>query len=269
MPMKMKKNTLLLMVFLLFSSNTYAEESVSNEPVENTASDASLEELFKDFTMVNKVYLFSEYYTRGLSQTQEMPGPILESAIVHKSGIYGGVFIARVEYFDGDQADQEWDYFIAHQKKYDNGVYHRVGLIYYTFPNAQSRLNYDFWEADLALGYDFGPLYSEVYLRTSPNHYANSGHSRYVRLAGTVPLNENKIRLKSHISHRYIEDNQTFFNIPDAFDWEIGFEYTVVENTDFIVRYVDSNLSNSDCLNSDFCSERFVVGRKLYLLGVT
>ena len=260
MLMALRKHPLLFIILLLFVSHAYAETPVHHDPVEEDAGDASLDELFSEFTMVNKVYLFSEYYTRGLSQTQEMPGPILESAIVHSSGIYGGVFIARVEYFDGDQADQEWDYFIAHQKKYDNGLYHRIGLIYYTFPNAQSRLKYDFWEADLALGYDFGPLYSEVYLRTSPEHYGNSGHSRYVRLAGTIPLNENKIRLKSHISHRYIEDNQTFFNIPDAFDWEIGFEYTVVENTDFIVRYVDSTLSNRDCLNSDFCSERFVFG---------
>ena len=249
------KYILPMMVSLCLCSSAYAHEPkhTAKEPV------SDMPDFFKEFTLINKVSLFSEYYTRGLSQTQEMPAPQFESTLVHSSGILGGIFVSRVEYFDGDQADQELDYFIAYQQTLENGLYYRIGGIYYTFPNAQSRLKYDFWELDVALGYDFGPLYSELYLRTSPDHYASSGHSRYVRLAARVPIHE-KLRIKSHIAHRYIEDNQTFFGIPDAFDWELGFEYTVIDNTDVMVRYVDSSFSQQDCLNSDFCSGRVVFG---------
>ncbi len=100
---------------------------------------------------------------------------------------------------------------------------------YYTFPDADSSLDYNFWELDLGLGYNFGPLYSELSLKRSPNHFASSGELRYVKLEGHVPI-QDQLKIKSHIAHRYIEDNEVFYNIPDSFDWEIGLEYKPVED---------------------------------------
>ncbi len=219
--------------------------------------EANASTTFGDFTLINKAAFFSEYYTRGLSQTRERPAPQLTSIVSHKSGIYGGFFISRVEFADGDQADQELDYVLAYNDTVDKLNY-RVGAIYYTFPSSDPSLNYDFIEADLGLGYDFGWIYSEVSLNASPNHFLSSGPSRYAKLQARIPLD--RWTLKGYIAHRHIHNNVAFSNIPDAFDWELGFEYRLIENTDLIVRYVDSSFTNRECFNTHYCSERLIVG---------
>ncbi len=127
------------------------------------------------------------------------------------------------------------------------------------FPDAISSLNYDFWEVDAGLGYNFDAFYSEVSLKYSPEHFANSGNLRYVKLEGHLPVHE-KLKLKSHIAHRHIQDNVAFSNIPDSFDWEVGVEFKPVSNVDLIFKYVDSSLSKKECLNTDLCSERVIAG---------
>lgn len=215
-----------------------------------------------DFTVTTKLSLLSEYYSRGIEQTEGNPAPQIFTTIGHKSGIHGGFFVSRVEFADGDQADQELDYFLDFRNKLGD-LHYRVGVIYYTFPSADSTLNYNFWELDLGLGYELGPIYSELSLKHSPNHFGASGELRYVKLYTTAPLSE-KINFHGHIAHRHIENNAGFGNIPDSFDWEAGIEYKPVKNVGLLAKYVDSSLSESECFNSTACRGRIVAGINYY-----
>jgi len=212
-----------------------------------------------DFTLVNKASFLSEYHSRGISQTQGSPAPQFSSTVFHKSGAFTGIYVSRVEFLDNDEADLEVDLLLGFHKTIDK-LYCRIGAIYYVYPDADSSLEYNFWELDLGLGYNFDSFYSELSLRRSPNHFASSGEMRYVKLETSVPIIQNQLKLKTHIAHRYIEDNQAFFNIPDSFDWEIGFEHQPIENLDLIIKYVDSSLTRKECLNSDLCRERLIAG---------
>jgi uncharacterized protein (TIGR02001 family) len=215
-----------------------------------------------DFTLNNKLTFLSEYYSRGFSQTRGSPAPQFMTTLSHSSGVFAGAFISKVEFLDGEEADAELDYFLEYNGFLDNW-YYRAGLIYYTFPNADSSFEYDFWELDLALGYNFGPVYTELNLKRSPDHYADSGEMRYVTFRVHVPVTE-QLKLKNHIAHRHIEDNVAFFNIPDSYDWETGFEYMPVSYLGIVGKYVDSSLSRSECLGTDNCEERIILGINYY-----
>ncbi len=211
-----------------------------------------------EFTLVNKISFLSEYYSRGITQTKELPAPQFETTLFHDSGLFAGAFISRVEFLDNDQADQELDAYIAYHKTLDR-LYLRAGGLYFTYPNSDDSLDYNFFEADFAIGYNFGPFYSEASLRYSPNHFANSGREYYPKIEVRIPIEDN-LRIKSHIAHRSVENNTAFFYIPNSFDWEFGLEYSPIKNVDLIAKYVDSDFKKSDCFNRSFCDERLITG---------
>ena len=212
-----------------------------------------------DFTWVNKISFLSEYYSRGISQTEERPAPQYETTLFHSSGLFAGIFVSRVEFLDGDQADQELDYYAAYQETIGNWHY-RVGAIYFTYPNSDENLKYNFLEFDAGLGYNFGPVYTEASFRFSPNHFGDSGKEIYSKLITQIPINE-KLKMKNHIAYRSVEKNEVFFNIPDSFDWELGFEYqTPIEGAAVLGKYVDSTFRRNECLNTDYCNERLIFG---------
>jgi len=222
------------LVTLLFSSHTKADE----------------------FYWFNKVSFLSDYYSRGISQTADNPSPQFLSILSHSSGVYGGIFASRVEFPDNDQADQEIDLFFGAAKNHENWNF-RAGLISYMYPNADSELNYNFIEFDLAVGYTFKWLHTEASLLFSPNYFGGSGKSRYTKLQATLPINE-KLQLNSHIAHRAIETN-ALFGLPDNFDWKIGAEYEFIDNTSLTIDYVDSSFDRTtEC--KKVCDERLILG---------
>ena len=211
------------------------------------------------FVWKNQISFLSDYYSRGISQTNNLPSPQFETTVFHESGFFAGLFVSRVEYADGDQADQELDYYVAFNESIDN-FYYRLGLLYFTYPNSDSSLNYNFLEWDFGLGYQFAKLYSEISLRYSPNHFAASGKANYFKWQTKVPISST-LNAKGHIAHRQVEDNQAFFNIPDSYDWEIGLEYRPIENVELISKYVNSDFKNAtECPGDDLCSGRVIAG---------
>ena len=212
-----------------------------------------------DFTWVNRVSFLSEYYSRGISQTEERPAPQYETTLFHSSGLFAGIFVSRVEFLDGDQADQELDYYLAYQETNGNW-YHRVGAIYFTYPNSDENLNYNFLEFDAGIGYNFGPVYTEASFRFSPNHFGDSGKEIYSKLVTHIPIRED-LKMKNHLAYRSVEKNEVFFNIPDSFDWELGLEYqTPIDGTALLLKYVDSTFGRNECFNTDYCNERLIFG---------
>lgn len=210
-----------------------------------------------DYVWTNELSFFTEYYSRGISQTREKPAPQLLSIVYNKPhGFYAGIFVSRVEFADSDEADQELDYFFGIQKFIGNWSY-RGGIIYYTYPKSDNALNYDFIEFDAAVGYNFNPIYAEASLKYSPNYFFDTGHETYSKLELKSPL-INKFQIKSHIAYRQIE-NETRFGVPDNFDWEIGVIYTPQSFVDLTFKYVDSNI-NDDTVCPDICNERFIAG---------
>lgn len=54
-------------------------------------------ELSSDFSLALDVGLFSDYWSRGISQTQGDPAVQGSATLIHSSGLYGGVWSSNVD----------------------------------------------------------------------------------------------------------------------------------------------------------------------------
>lgn len=209
-----------------------------------------------DFVWMNEISFYSDYYSRGISQTKEQTTPQFQSIIFNKRhGLYGGMFISRVEFNDNDQADQELDFFGGIQKNLGKWSY-RTGFIYYTYPNADNQLKYDFLEFDVALGYKFNPLYLEASIKYSPNYFFDTGKETYSKIEASIPL-YNNLKIISHIAYRNIQ-NEEKFGVPNNIDWSIGTVYSYDQNIDITTKVVGSDFRKSECAN--ICNTRIITG---------
>src|SRR5690606_29403731 len=115
-------------------------------------------------TLSANVALTSEYFFRGISQTDDAPalqgGLDYEVEIARPVSLYLGVWGSNVDFNEPagvDGATLELDVYGGVKGNIgDTGLSWSTGFIYYSYPGADSSLNYDFWELQASLGYDFG-----------------------------------------------------------------------------------------------------------------
>ena len=194
----------------------------------------------------------SEYYFRGLSQTDDAPalqgGFDYEVPLGKPVALYLGVWGSNVDFNEGgsvDGATVEIDYYGGFKGNIgDSGVSWDVGFIYYSYPGAASSLNYDFWEAQAALGYDFGVASVSASVNYSPDNFGESGAAFYPKLAVEVPIPGVKgLALSGHVAKQYI-DKEGVFGSPDYVEWNLGIGYNVA-GFDLAVNYTDTDISPS------------------------
>jgi len=201
------------------------------------------------------VSLVSEYYFRGISQTDDAPaiqgGFDWSTELDQQSGIsfYLGTWGSNVDFNDTDGASVEIDVYGGLSGAFGNtGLGWDVGLIYYAYPGANSNLNYDFWEGAVALSYDFSVASATASVNYSPDNFGKSGKAWYPKLGIDVPVGK-YLTLSGHVAKQYIEKNDVFGQ-PDYVDWSVGGTVNVA-GFDMNVTYSDTNLSESEC--SDAC----------------
>ena len=198
------------------------------------------------------VSLTSEYYFRGLSQTDDAPaiqgGFDYEVPLAKPVALYLGVWGSNVDFNEGagvDGATIEIDYYGGLKGNVgDSGVSWDVGFIYYSYPGADSSLDYDFWEAQAALGYDFGIASVTASVNYSPENFGESGAAFYPKLAVDVPVPGVKgLALSGHVAKQFI-DQEAVFGSPDYLEWNFGVGYSVL-GFDLAVNYTDTDISPS------------------------
>jgi uncharacterized protein (TIGR02001 family) len=195
----------------------------------------------------------SEYSFRGLSQSDE--GPAVQGSIdwAHDSGFYAGIWGSNVEFED---ASLETDIFAGYGGEL-NGFTYDLGGIYYAYPGANSDLDYDYWEAALALGYDFDMAAVSAAVNYSPDFFASSGDAVYLASYLDVPLEflPFETALNASVGHQWVDDNDAY-GVEDYTDWGIGLTSNI-EGFDVSIRYIDTDLDETeDC--ADGCEERVI-----------
>ena len=204
------------------------------------------------------VSLVSEYYFRGISQTDDAPalqgGFDWSVPLGKESGVsaYLGVWGSNVDFNEAggvDGATLETDIYGGFSGEFGStGLGWDVGFIYYAYPGAASSLNYDFLEGQVALSYDFGFLAATAGVNYSDDYFGKSGEAYYPKLAIDVPVGK-YLTLSAHVAKQYIEKN-TVFGQPDYVDWSVGATVNVA-GFDLNVTYSDTDISSSRC--SDAC----------------
>lgn len=223
-------------IFVLFSGFSASAQEKSGIPGSFSANAA----------------LTSEYYFRGLSQTDDAPaiqgGFDYELTVADPMALYLGVWGSNVDFNEGagvDGATVEIDWYGGLTGAIGNsGITWDVGLIYYSYPGADSALDYDFLEAQGALAYDFGVAAVTASLNYSPENFGNTGDAYYPKLALDVPVPMvDGLNISAYVAKQYIDD-EVAFGAPDYVEWNVGASYGLM-GFDFSLNYSDTDISPS------------------------
>jgi uncharacterized protein (TIGR02001 family) len=202
------------------------------------------------------VALVSEYSFRGIAQSDE--GPAIQGGIDwsndlgNGAGIYLGTWGSNIDFNDSSEASSEFDFYGGLTYGIENWSFD-IGAIYYAYPNTSDSLDYDFWEIQAAIGYDFNVAALTASINYSPDNFGASGDAQYYKLAADIPL-PHDFSLSTHIGRQAIEKNSVF-GVPDYTDWSIGLGYTV-EGFDLALQYIDTDLDKAEC--ADGCDGRAI-----------
>ena len=208
-------------------------------------------------TFSANVGLASEYYFRGLSQTDDAPalqgGFDYEVSLAKPVAAYLGVWGSNVDFNEGgsvDGATVEIDWYGGLRGSIgDSGIGWDVGFIYYTYPGAASSLNYDFVEAQAAFSYDFGVAAVTASVNYSPENFGNSGTAWYPKFALDVPIAKTGLTFSGYVAKQYIENNATFGS-PDYVEWNLSLGYSVA-GFDLSIAYSDTDIDPSGDANKE------------------
>ncbi len=212
--------------------------------------------------------LTSDYVFRGISQTDGDPavqGNIEYSIDTGVAGTsaYVGFWGSNVNFNDGGQAHLELDALFGLRGDVgDTDLSWDLGGIYYAYPGANSRLDYDYWEIPLQLDYAVNDLVSvNAAYFFSPDFFGSTGLGHYVSGGASVtpplPFKGFDLSLDGKIGYQWIEKNNKA-GVNDYLNWSLGATVTV-KKIDFSIAYTDTSLSKGDCFsNTNVCDGRVV-----------
>jgi uncharacterized protein (TIGR02001 family) len=206
------------------------------------------------------ISLTTDYMLRGISQTDNdfaLQGGITYSIpLDEKLGFYAGFFSSTVDFNDGDEAQLELDPSVGFTYQATDALSFELSGLYYTYPNADSSLNYNFFEALAAVRYNAGAVGLGTLVYYSPDYFGGNDEGVYVQATVDVPVSDS-FYLTGWVGHQSVSDNSNF-GVPDYYDWSVGAGYSIA-GVNLLLQYVDSNLSRSDCFGgSDLCDARAV-----------
>ncbi|OPG72066.1 hypothetical protein B1219_18030 [Pseudomonas ogarae] len=215
-------------------------------------------ELSQDFSLLGNVGLFSEYNSRGLSQTQRDPSLQLSLMLLHSSGFYVASWSSNVDFGHGSKASYETDYIGGYLWQPSEKVTVDVGYLKYTYPK-QSNLNVSEKYLTLdAYGFLFGAYYSD------DNYGSQASLYSYVGYKTTLPYD---VGVQVKYGRSDFKD-PVFFNSDGGSresyrSWELQLSKAYV-GLNWSASFVGTDLSKTECSSymgyEDVCSNRMVFG---------
>lgn len=239
----------------LFEETPSQDIELISQDVESEEESSGMPGEFSGF-----ISLTTDYMLRGISQTDNdfaLQGGITYSVpLDEKLGFYASFFSSSVDFNDGDEAQLELDPSVGLTYQATDALSFELSGLYYTYPNADSSFNYNFFEALVAVRYDAGSVALGTLLYYSPDYFAGTDEGIYVQGTVSVPVTDS-FYLTGSVGHQSVGDNSTF-GVPDYYDWSVGAGYSIA-GVNLSLQYVDSNITKSECFGgSDLCDARAV-----------
>jgi len=211
------------------------------------------------------VSLTTEYFFRGITQTQDAPalqgGFDYEVSMAKPVALYLGVWASNVDFNEAnvDGATIEIDWYGGLKGNFgESSASWDVGFIYYSYPGDDKSLEYDFLELQAALGHDFGAAAITASVNYSADNFGKSGTGVYPKLTLDVPVPAVKgLALSAYLAKQFIE-KEDVFGAPDYVEWNVAATLSA-GGFDFTGTYTDTDLQPAAGGKSE--SFLFSVGR--------
>ncbi len=209
---------------------------------------------------------YSDYISRGYTQTDERPAVQGYFGLEHESGLYAEIWGSNVD-FNDEEAQVEINITGSYTRELlasDDGAYTlggTAGAKYIWYPGVKNDLKYNYAEFFAGLN---ASLFSErlmlgVEAAYSPEYYLKTGHAEHLEGTATVPVHYGDINIadiNGSIGYQWIKDND-LYGAPDYMHWSLGLSRTWWDMITTSITYYDNYVKDVDCEN--FC-EGAVVG---------
>ncbi|SDB67198.1 TorF family putative porin [Pseudomonas sp. NFACC13-1] len=215
-------------------------------------------ELNENWSLLLNVGAFSEYSSRGISQTQRNPAIQASATIAHSSGLYAGLWTSNVDFGGGLDARQEVDYIAGYLWQPSDKVGLDLGYIKYTYDKS-SLLNLSETYAVLT-AYDFvlGASYSNDNFGDQSALYEFVGYKVALPYDTALDLRYGRADFKDPVLVSNDGKGSDSYR-----EWEAKLSHDFV-GVKWSLSYIDTDLSEAQCQSyifyKDVCSARFVVG---------
>ncbi|MFC7332353.1 TorF family putative porin [Rhodocista pekingensis] len=196
------------------------------------------------FTITGSAALTTDYVFRGISQTDEGVAAQAGLNLETNYGVFAGIWGSNVDFNDGDEASAELDYFIGYTNTIGNFGY-TAQVLYYTYPGADSDLDYNYWEVGLNLEYTIGKFTPKASVYYSPEYFGNTGEAWYISGGLAAAVTDN-LGVDVNVG---LQTGEAWND--DVVDWSFGVT-TSHFGLDFALRYHDTDQ------NADLSDERVV-----------
>ena len=210
------------------------------------------------------ITLASDNVSRGISDTDGAPAIQGSFDYTHDSGAYAGLWASNVKFRENadvpavdtvEEATIEIDYYLGYSGDLSPALSWDAGVMYMSYPGADSSLNYDYWEVYGMLTYTLdGTILSPefgVELYHTPDNLEDTGAADYMVASVSLSMPMDTVLYLS-------AGRSTFDDFPadDYSDYKIALSKEI-EGFGVELSYTDTGLSQTDC-GGDMCDSRFV-----------
>ena len=200
------------------------------------------------------VTLTSDYKFRGISQSD---GVAIQGSfdLGTELGFYAAVWGSSLNYGGG----LELDYILGYATDLTDNIGIDVGYIYYDYPgwdtkpdaDGDPKGNFQEFYGVLTL---WGAALSAAY---SDDYFAETGSAWYYTAGYDLSFTDT-LGLSLHAGHSSFDDAGFFETLKDYTDWKIALIATV-SGFDLELAYVDTDVDESDCWDSNLCKASAVL----------
>ncbi|WP_410481653.1 TorF family putative porin [Pseudomonas plecoglossicida] len=215
-------------------------------------------DLGHDLTLSVNVGAFSNYWSRGVSQTQNDPALQGSLTLSHSSGAYLGVWSSNVDFGSGSKTRQELDYYVGYVWQPNENFSWDVAYYKYEYPR-ESSLNYSEYYTKLtAYGFNVGGWYSDDLYGNQSYLYSFVGYTANLPFESTLDLTYGNVDYKDNYFFSKSGGERDSYNawIAKLSKSLLGIKWSVA--------YADSSLSKSECASfngfDDVCSSTVIFG---------
>jgi len=246
------------------------------------------------YTLSANVFLVSDYFFRGITQTWGKPAIQGGFDFSHETGIYLGTWASNVSGNQYAGGSMEWDLYGGYLHKFNDDVSLGAGVLYYYYPGANTSKAYPgFWTGtvpDVKFDTFEGNIQANWKWVNAKFSYAFSNYfganqdtgfkddtkgTMYPEVNVNYPLMDN-LTLVAHVGYtKYAEKlaapNTQGKDDPSYADWKLGVSYVWKDGWTIGAYYVDTNnkdfykatpsLANTDTKDLARASGYITVGR--------